>query len=151
MHILRSFVIFLIGAGFAAGAYVSGAADRLPYYINQRRHLRFADDGTLSLEPGASRPGQPVMLRVSSYGAADGQAGCEPAYRVVNETSSPVFFLWEPVGDPDAPGINAPRDIIKIPPGSTMVPSHGARPQPVGADSAQRCREQVEEIELGKR
>ncbi|MDE2181450.1 MAG: hypothetical protein KGJ78_00360 [Alphaproteobacteria bacterium] len=155
MHILRSIVVFLIGVGFAAGAYMSGFAQQLPSYLDDIRHLRFTDDGTLSFGLNARRSAHPVVLRVSSYAPMGGPSGCAPVYRVSNETDVPVYFAWSAANDSDQAESDASRETIKVPPGSTMVPSDPRagfeQIDEHRAAQLQNCRGRVEVIELGDR
>jgi hypothetical protein len=121
MHVIRTIVIFLLGAGFAAGAYISGLAQRLPDMIGHfdESHFfdrHFADAGM----PANADAGAPIGVRVSSDW--DGGSGCTPVYKFYNHANVPVFLtLTRRGGD----GMGTTAGDIKVLPGGMLLPNAG--------------------------
>jgi hypothetical protein len=143
MNILKSLAVFLLGAGFAAGAYVSGIAQRVPGYFEGLGHMHFA--------PSAELSAGPVVVRVSSLPPSGGTPGCAPAYKLENETNAPIYFTTSTIGDPGESDERQAESAIKVPPGSTMVPSRTADYRTIGDRVDAGCQGWVEEIEFGER
>jgi hypothetical protein len=119
---LRSIVVFLLGAGFAAGAYMSGFAQRVPYYFSGLEH-GWLEHGW-SADRDAPGVGSPVMVRVSSV---PDNSGCVPVYRVYNHTDDPVLLSL-------ANG-SAQGNEVRVPPGASLMPT-GERDSAVLSDIA---------------
>ena len=103
---LRGIIVFLIGFGFAAGAFLTGMAPQhLPGFIGSLGHIGFADSAQM-----------PVVVHVASSAE---ETGCPPTYRLINRTGNAVFFaLPRDVG-------GGPADVVSVPPGASLMPGIG--------------------------
>jgi len=136
MHIIRSIAVFLLGAGFAAGAYVSGIAQHLPTYLSEIKHVAWH-----SVQGADSS--SPVVVRVSSSSAQ----ACPSRYRLLNLTQDTVFFA----PPPSASG--SWRNKIRVPPGTSLGPARSADYRATGgfAPAADGCVPSTIRIELTQR
>lgn len=111
MAVIRVIVIFLLGAGFAAGAYITGVAQQIPQYFD---HWSYLNDA-----PFLGARSAPVALNITSTSRGDGSA-CPPEYRVRNRTGQPVYFSLD-----RQDGVPPSRGGIMVPPGGVLDPTGG--------------------------
>ena len=107
MAVLRVIVIFLLGAGFAAGAYMTGVAQRIPHY--------FSHD--LNDAPFVGARSAPVALNITSASQGE-RSACPPEYRIHNRTGGPVYFSFGRQA-----GVQDAQDGIVLPPGEVLDPA----------------------------
>jgi hypothetical protein len=113
MAVIRVIVIFLLGAGFAAGAYITGVAQQVPQFFDHWRHLNDA--------PFLGARSAPVALNITSASPGDSSA-CPPEYRVRNRTGQPVYFSLD-----RQDGVLPSRGGIVVPPGGVLGPADDVR------------------------
>ncbi|MDE1987443.1 MAG: hypothetical protein KGL56_10270 [Alphaproteobacteria bacterium] len=121
MHVIRAIVIFLLGAGFAAGAYISGLAQRLPDMLGHEAHF-FDRHFDAAAAPVGRDIAAPIGIRVSSSAASDGGSGCAPVYKFYNHANVPVYLT---LARRDDGGMGATAGEIKVPPGGMLLPNGG--------------------------
>ena len=130
MAVIRMIVIFLLGVGFAAGAYMTGVAQQIPGYFNHLSHMNEA--------PFLGARSARVALNISSTSRGD-RSACPPEYRVLNRTGGPVYLS---LGRQRFPS----RDGIVLPPGGVLDPANDlhANDRFTAVDDPESCSDLVD-------
>jgi hypothetical protein len=101
--VLKIIIVFLLGAGFSAGAFLTGITDRMPHFMSRM------ESAAVETEPS----GKHVVVRVAA--SSD---GCSPEYSVSNRSATAVYFSLPETQSGTKSGL------IRIPAGASLTPSH---------------------------
>ncbi|HVV64184.1 MAG TPA: hypothetical protein VHC42_01850 [Rhizomicrobium sp.] len=145
MQLLRTFVVFLVGAGIAIGAHFAGWLNDLPRYwrsLDQGRPVYGGPPYEASIAPpdpsgreippdayviaqeqqDSASAAVPTVLRVyySPAGGFEGDRNCPPDYVVLNRTGR--MLLFSEAGDEGGAGFAEQARELRVDPGASLSP-----------------------------